>query len=165
MISRVVLTSVFALTLALLTRVPIGDEPQQAAIRLSWRHVGAQIVKKLSAEELEALPPHMRPQDGVAESQAVDYLLEVTLDGQQIFREQLHPGGLRRDRPIFVFHRFPVEPGKHRLKVVFKPEASEVEEAPLELDAEVELEAGQIVTVGIERDARGPRLSTWPKDR
>lgn len=157
-LKQLLLTVLLCGLLALVTRVPLGSEPQEGAIRLSWRFVGAEVVKQISQAELETLPIHMRPEDGMMTSKRVPYSLVVSLDGIVLAQEQVHPGGLKEDRPLFVFRTFEVEPGDYDLRVQFAADSEEVVEEPLTLEQKIHLEAGQIITVRL-GDGPKPRLS------
>ena len=76
MASRLLLTGLFCLLVAVLARFPTGSQPEHGAIRLSWRHVGARVKVEMSDEEFERLPSHMRPQDRVARTEALDIKAE-----------------------------------------------------------------------------------------
>ncbi len=165
MFKRTLFSGLCALLLALFARLPLGTDPEHGVIRLSWRHVGASIAQRLSDEDLAALPAHMRPPDQVAQVQAVDYQLEVSVDGDSVLSQTVRPGGLKRDRPLFVFESLPVAPGDHQLEISFQADSSEVEEEPFTLSQSVSVEAGEVVLVGLKEDAREPRLTIQPRDR
>ncbi|MGH7522645.1 MAG: hypothetical protein ACREMI_15325, partial [Gemmatimonadales bacterium] len=117
--------------------VPYVPEPaQQRQIRLAWRALREQErrSRRLSAEELAKLPPHMR-QDEVCERGMLPYHLRVSVDETTVVDEAVRAGGARADRPLFVFHELPVTPGMHHLSITF-----EREPVPAEQDSEREVE-------------------------
>ena len=95
-------------------RIPSG----KALITLSFNHVGARRFecRRLSPEEIAALPPNMRrPEDCPRER--VPLLLEVRVDGAILAATELQPVGLARDGPSSVYRNFLVEPGRHQLEL------------------------------------------------
>lgn len=104
-----------------LSQVPY-DAPRdaEALLRLAWRTRGTRVeeCRRLAPEELERLPVHMRQED-VCEGRIVPYRLVVVLDGRTVVDEAAYPSGARADRPLYVYHEFPVEPGWHGLDIGF----------------------------------------------
>lgn len=89
----------------------------QAMIKLSFAHGGShkQACRRRTAEEIAALPPNMRkvfdcPRERVA------VLVELRLDGDELYRAELQPTGLAGDGPSRVYARFAVVPGRHVLE-------------------------------------------------
>ncbi len=90
--------------------------PDMALIRLSFSHAGAPIrpCRRLTQEELAALPPNMRkPTDCPRER--VSLVVEVEVDGERVYRDTLPPSGLHGDGSSTAYAAFPVTPGTHRL--------------------------------------------------
>jgi len=99
---------------------PRGSE--HALLRLSWRLRGEklQTCRARTAEELAALPAHMRtPQ--VCVGHLVSYRLSVRIDGAAPDTVTFAPAGARGDRPLFVLHDVPMQPGPHMVTVDFTP--------------------------------------------
>ena len=91
-------------------------EPGLAVIKLSFSHAGehSEECRRLSQEELNALPPNMRrPTD--CHRGRIPLLVELELDGEIIYRELLPPSGLAGDGASTAYKKFPVSAGKHRL--------------------------------------------------
>jgi len=95
--------------------------PGDARLRISLRHVtgfsaGARL---LSAEEIAALPAHMRPRDaGVPTTgRRADAVLTVTIDGRAALARTYRPTGLRRDGPVYGYEELDVAPGRHVVSV------------------------------------------------
>ncbi len=112
-----------AATLALgwLSQVPYDPvRGSGALVRLAWRTRGTRVeaCRRLAAEELERLPVHMR-QEEVCEGRVLPYRLVVVLDGRTVVDEAVRPSGARADRPLYVYHDLPVEPGPHEVTVTF----------------------------------------------
>lgn len=149
----------------LLGQVPLGHGSGQATLRVALRSVqsNAEICKDRTAEELEALPAHMR-QPRVCERVAPPFRLLVSVDGRTVLDEIFEPGGLRGDRPLTVDRQVLVPPGLARLEVRFSPMvdfelADELSRAQATLpsyllDEPVELISDRIILVRLD-DALG----------
>lgn len=148
--ARLILRGLFGLVcllgLAQLSACPAGKQTDRGILRLSWRLTGARIERMLTPEELEKLPPHMRPRDGVAETTELPYRLSIAIDTRRdSFR--VTPAGWRGDRPLFVLRDYPLAPGHHQVVVEFGPEDTEVEATRYSFAQSIESRAGQILTV------------------
>jgi hypothetical protein len=120
----IVVISVLAVV-RLLSFTPYTAERDIGAIvRLAWRARGEQVrdCRRLSPEELQQLPLHMR-QEEVCEGRLLPYRLVVALDSVSLVDRLVHGAGAREDRPLYVFQDLIVEPGRHRLSVRFTLEA------------------------------------------
>lgn len=91
-------------------------DPDMAVIKLSFSHAGAhrEECRRLSQEELNALPPNMRRPTDCPRAR-VALLVELELDGAQIYRKTLPPSGLAGDGASTAYKKFPVTAGRHRL--------------------------------------------------
>lgn len=109
------------LALGWLSQVPYDAARESGAVvRLAWRTRGTRVeeCRRLTAQELERVPVHMR-QEEVCEGRVLPYRLVVVLDGRTVVDEAVHPSGARADRPLYVYHELPVEPGPHEVEVTF----------------------------------------------
>lgn len=164
-LGRVVFTAVLFIAVAALGQIPFGKTPEEAYLRLALRTTEAQveICRDRTAEELDALPAHMR-QPRVCDRHAIAYRLRVDLDGDTVLDEILEPRGARGDQPLVFDRRIAVEPGEVHLGVSFVPDESAMEGASAELVAAlaqarnhdlvqpVQLEAGRITLVRLDGD-------------
>jgi len=157
--------------------------PEQSVIRLTWRVRShrQEACRRLTPEELAALPPHMRREE-VCEGRLLPYHLRVVLDGRTILEEEVRPAGVRADRPLYVYHEIPVAPGEQRLEVEFvredvlragtrggdqrptgtiESEAERGRESPavLRFERRLMLAAGQVTLLTY--DAEGGQLVAW----
>lgn len=130
--------------IALLSRVPLTAPSEGAMVQLAWRHLGERAQVRLSPQELEKLPVHMRPQEGVTETRFVPYRLTVNLDERTALERLVTPGGLHGDRPLVVFERLPASPGPVRVRIDFSPEGGG---EGFRLDRTFELEPGQVLLI------------------
>jgi hypothetical protein len=122
--SAVVLISVLAVVRLLSFTPYTAQRDIGAIVRLAWRARGEQVrdCRRLSPEELQELPLHMR-QEEVCEGRLLPYRLVVALDSVSLVDRLVHGAGAREDRPLYVFQDLIVEPGRHRLSVRFTLEA------------------------------------------
>lgn len=126
-----VLAVAIASAVAFLSRVPSEFGAADALIRLSWRAEGASVeaCRVRTAEELEALPVHMRsPRD--CTRTPVPFALHVSVGGRPIVRDTVFPRGARGDQPVYVFRDLPIEAGRSALSVRFEPVPPEAADSP-----------------------------------
>ena len=91
-------------------------DPDKAQIKLSFGHAGQHTAecRRLTQEEMNQLAPNMRrPTDCPRGRMPV--LIELELDGELLYREELPPSGLAGDGVSTAYKKFAVEPGQHRL--------------------------------------------------
>jgi len=104
-----------------LSQVPYDATSEaDGLVRLAWRTRGTRVeeCRRLTAAELERLPVHMR-QVELCEGRILPHRLVVVLDGRTVVDEAVYPSGARADRPLYVYHEFPVKPGWHELDIAF----------------------------------------------
>jgi hypothetical protein len=92
----------------------------EGVLRLAWRARPDRVedCRPQSKEALAGLPAHMR-QTMICEGASAAYRLEVHVDGQVVLDEQVQGGGLRHDRPIYVFREIRVAQGDRAVAVRF----------------------------------------------
>lgn len=115
-----------ALAVAALSHVPYAAHRGEGAqLRLAWRYRSERIeaCRRLTAEELERLPGHMRRAE-VCEGGIRPYFLEVVIDGRRAALDTARASGAHADRPLYVFREFSLAPGRHRIAVAFTPDTS-----------------------------------------
>lgn len=137
------------------SRAPYDSPGADAAmLRLAWRMPGgaAQVCRDRTQAELDALPAHMRtPQ--VCETVAIAYRLETEVDDVRVDERRLRPTGARGDRPLAVWLELPLEPGAHEVEVSLVREGGETED-DLELEADIDASAGEIVLITLNDEGR-----------
>lgn len=122
----VVVTGAAVLALGALSRVPYTPaDAGHGVLRLSWRVRGERVTecRRLSSEELEALPLHMRRPEA-CEGRVAPYRLRVAIDGAVVEDTLIRAAGAREDRPIYVLRDFPLAPGAHAVDVAFTREGA-----------------------------------------
>jgi hypothetical protein len=157
-IGGLALVAAFGVLLVWLSSRPLGAAPDTAAVRLALRTALAhvEVCRDRTAEELAALPAHMR-QPRVCEDRRPDYRLELRADGERVLARRVAPPGVHRDRPLTVDELVPIAPGKRRVEVLFAPDATPhaaagpgaaVRQPPSwHLDCSAELTRGRILLV------------------
>ena len=91
-------------------------DPGKAQIKLSFGHAGEHITecRQLTQEELNKLAPNMRrPMDCPRERRPL--LVELELDGEILYRDELPPSGLASDGASTAYRKFAVPAGLYRL--------------------------------------------------
>lgn len=96
-------------------RMPGGDA---AVLRLSWsgRPERIETCRRLSHEELEQLPAHMR-QEVQCEGHAARYLVRATDGATLLVADTVTGGGVRGDRAIHMIRDLALPPGARTLSV------------------------------------------------
>ncbi len=91
-------------------------DPGKAQIKLSFSHAGAHIreCRRLSQDELNRLAPNMRRPNDCPRAR-LPLLIELELDGETLYRDNLPPSGLAGDGASTAYKKFPVVAGTHRL--------------------------------------------------
>ena len=92
----------------------------QALLRLTWRARPERIEHCVtqSPEALAALPPHMR-QTTICEGINASYRLNVRRGDETVAEHLVEPGGLRRDRPLYVYLEIPMPPVETNVSIRF----------------------------------------------
>lgn len=128
--------------------------PDYALVKLSFSH-GAQHKKPCrdrTDEELAKLPKHMRVRKDCPRERA-DVVMELEMDGKQIFHVVLPPTGLTRDGASSVYRRLPVVEGKHhfvaRLRDTAEGDFNFIHED------DVNLSAGRVMVIDFKADVPG----------
>jgi hypothetical protein len=147
----------FAALLGYLSVAPayVHLDPDKALIKLSLSHAAKPKgeCRRLSAEEIAALPPNMRrPLDCPRERLPV--LVELVLNGQVLVRQSLPPSGLSRDGTSTIYRRLPVIAGGHHLIVRLR-DSARTEGFDYEAEADIELAPGQNFVVDFHADTGG----------
>lgn len=149
---RFIFSLLLVAVISTFTRIPVGKEPEIALLRMNWHLTGEQVTKSLSQEEIDELPIHMKPADGVVERIALPYRLTLSIDGQTEVEQVVLAAGVRQDRPMYVLQDFELSPGTHRFQVTFAPIDGPPEATAYHIEREMEFKKGQIISIGLERE-------------
>lgn len=153
------LAAVVTASIAGLSQVPYtARRGEDAQVRLAWRFRGERVeeCRRLTPEEIERLPVHMRRAE-VCEGAILPYRLDVELDGERAAREVIRATGARADRPLYVFREYPLAPGAHHVRVTFTrlggserddaAEEDDVMPARLEIERDLTLAPRQVALI------------------
>lgn len=162
---RLAVSLALAGLVAFLVRIPMGEPPEDAFLRLALRTASGRIetCRDRTPEELAELPAHMRQPRG-CDRHLLPYRLTVAVDGEPRIDRVVQSPGVREDRPLVVDETLVLPPGRIRVEVVFVPEpAGGVSEGPLaeawsqapryRLEESAELRAGRITLVTLDDEA------------
>lgn len=129
----------------------------QAMIKLAFSHAGEhrEECRKQTREELEKLPTNRRGLPSECRRERVPIVLELMLDGKEVFNGVQQPTGLWNDGPSHVYVCFPVAAGTHTL--VGRLRDSRREDGGFDYEAErrIELRPGQNFVVGFRSETGG----------
>ncbi|HSE28721.1 MAG TPA: hypothetical protein VLA95_10875 [Gemmatimonadales bacterium] len=124
----------------------------RSLLRISWRARGERIenCRRATAEELAALPAHMRQETICEDARVAPYRLRVAVDGRSLADSAAPGSGIPGDRPIYVYREFEVTPGARRVEVRFERtgEAGEEEGTARRRAVPPRLVLDTVVTVG-----------------
>jgi len=101
--------------------------PDETLIKLSFRHAG-QIkgeCRELTAEELAKLPSYKRKGTKECPRERSDVVIELEMDGKQLYHEVLRPTGWAHTSNSNIYRRIPVKAGVHNLKARLRDHAGE----------------------------------------
>lgn len=144
-----------------LGQVPLGRPTGKAVVRLALRSTQArgEVCQDRTAEELEALPLHMR-EPRVCDVYAPPFRLRLTVDGERLIDRLVAPGGFKGDRPLILTEEVSLPPGEVRLGVEWVPEVEEPPPGPFlealaglprfELEEDVVLVADRITLIELD---------------
>lgn len=149
---RQALFTLIALALvAFLSRVPVGREPTEAALRLSWKTMGEEV--RVRVAEDPNLPAHMRVPGGAYETTILPYRLKVEVNGRMLLDRCVRAAGVHHDRPLSVLEELSLPPGEADLAVSFVPDnpAAPPDSPRWELSTRVTLRAGRVCLITLKR--------------
>jgi hypothetical protein len=131
-----------------------ASPPDAALLKVAIKRVAdfEEAARPLSAEELAALPRHMRPVSGasVPTGRRRDTRLSVVLDGRPVLDRTYRPGGWRHDGPTLAYAELPLSPGRHRLEAILR-DAGEAG-AAARLDAELDVQPWHVLRLELSPD-------------
>jgi len=120
-VAGVLLALVATVGLTRASSVSLSPHGEQAILRLAWtaRPERIEDCRQQSDEELSKLPPHMRQSTSCVGTSAT-YRLEVRWNDQVIAQQTIRGGGLRHDRPLYLFRNIDLPPGDGTIRVAFQ---------------------------------------------
>lgn len=130
-------------------------EADQAMIKVSVARLGQPVgeCRRLSDEELEALPPNMRdPVQCPRERSPLS--MEVSINGTEVLKRVAEPGGLSKDGSTAIYERLVVPAGEQRISVRFSDDVRPSARV-YEHEASVVLVPGQVLVIDFDADQDG----------
>ncbi len=96
--------------------------PDETLIKLSFSHAGQPKgeCRERSEEELAKLPAYQRKGGTVCPRERADVVIELEMDGKQLYHVVMRPSGLSRSGNSNIYRRIPVKAGVHTLKARLK---------------------------------------------
>ena len=104
--------------------------PDEAMIKIAFKHSGKRVVECDEADfilrEAERYRQLLKESRGVkmdlartsgCPQERFPVTVELFVDGEQIHRKDYPPTGIRRDMASYIYDRFIIEPGEHRILV------------------------------------------------
>lgn len=159
-IGQVFAFGAFAALLFVLSAWPAPPPALQdvALIKLSFTHAGARAeeCRRLDPAEIAKLAPNMRV-DMDCERARVPVYVELTLNGELVYRGRHEPTGLWGDGPSVVYEKFWVPAGKHALAVQIRDSRRE-SGFDYQASTEVELRPYQNFVIDFRPDEQGVRF-------
>jgi hypothetical protein len=126
-----------------------------AQVKISFAH-GAEPAggcRRLTAEEIAALPPNMRRPTSCSRER-LPVVVEIELDGSTLVSEVLPPTGLAGDGPSRLYRILPVKPGTHRVVARLR-DTDRTEGFDYEQEATIELAPRDIFVIDFRADLGG----------
>jgi hypothetical protein len=122
-------------------------ESDQATIKLGIRHPGKIIGEctPLTEAEIDALAANMKVVESCPRERS-PLRIEVALDDEVIYRDEIPPSGLHRDGIATMYQRFSVPAGEHRLQVKMNDDVA-VENYNYNYDKQLVLEPAQVMVI------------------
>jgi len=130
-------------------------DSDMARLTLSLAHSGdhAGECRRLTAEEIAALPPNMRkPMD--CPRGRLPLLVEVELDGALIVGRSIPPSGLFGDGPSQIYENFTIPSGSHHVRVRMR-DSARAEGFDFEREATIDVEPRQRLVIGFRAETGG----------
>lgn len=114
--------AVLLTALLVVAHTTTSDPTDGAVLRVALRTTAGTIqdCRRLTQEEFDALPVHMRRPE-VCETRAVPYRLEVRIGGRPMLDLTFTASGIHGDRPLVVDEELMLAGGSHDVAIRFAP--------------------------------------------
>jgi hypothetical protein len=128
--------------------------PDSALVKLSFSHAAQRkgACRERTDEELARLKPNMRIRKDCPRERA-DVVVELEMDGRQLYHVVLSPPGLSKDGAASIYRRLPVPAGAHRFVARLKDKVEGDFDFVHEED--VTLVAGKVMVIDFKADVPG----------
>jgi len=93
-------------------------QPNETVIKLSFAHAAQHIgaCRERTPEEIAKLSPMQRKVTTVCPRERADVVVELEMDGKQLYHVVMPPNGFARSGTSNIYRRIPVKAGVHTLK-------------------------------------------------
>lgn len=151
------LYGLFALTIGVFTQWPpyhpLAED--QAMIKVSVARLGQPVgeCRRLSDEELAKLPPNMRDPVKCPRERS-PLTMEVDVNGTQMLKRVVEPGGLSKDGTAAIYERLVVPAGEQHINVRFNDDVRPGARV-YEQEASVSLSPGQVLVIDFDPQKGG----------
>ena len=97
-------------------------QPHETVIKLSFAHAAQHIgaCRERTPEEIAKLSPMQRKVTTVCPRERADVVVELEMDGKQLYHVVMPPNGFARSGTSNIYRRIPVKAGVHTLKARLK---------------------------------------------
>lgn len=131
------------------------QDPSLALVKVSFSHAGVrkEDCRRLTPEEIAALPPNMRRTESCSRER-VPLLLEMEVDGSLLVQAELPPSGLAGDGAASIYRRLPVAAGSHEFVARLR-DSRRGQGFDFEKGARIELPPRQVLAIDFQPDAGG----------
>lgn len=128
--------------------------PDSALVKLSFTHAAQRKVacRERTDTEMAKLPPNMRTRKDCPRERS-DVVVELEMDGKQLYHVTLPPPGLSRDGAASIYRRLQVPAGEHRFVARLKDKADG--DFGFVREENVTLVAGRIMVIDFKADVPG----------
>ena len=130
-----------------------GGEDAVITVNFSYGAQRRGDCRRLSREELMALPPNMRKPVSCPRER-LPIVVKIELDGKDLYEASLPPTGLAKDGPSHVYEKFVVPAGRHTLVARLR-ESSRSEGFDHDARFEITLAPAQNLALDFRRDVGG----------
>jgi len=129
--------------------------PDETLIKLSFSHAGQHkgACRERTPEELAKLPPYQRKVTTICPRERSDVVVELEMDGKQLYHVLLKPAGFSRSGNSNIYRRIPVKAGIHTLKARLKD--GEGDDFNFVREETVNLAAGRIMVIDFKAETGG----------
>ena len=154
---QAVLYALFFLPLAYFSHSPNYRHLDEglAVLKVAVRHPGAIIgeCSSVAATGHGMRPSSMTQVVEICPRERSPLQLEVTLDGQTLYRETVPPSGLHNDGISSVYRRFEVPVGSHHLKIQMNYDLK-VDGPTWQMEQSIDLQAAQVMVASFKEGFR-----------
>lgn len=144
--SSIASTGIVLVLVAFASQYPYGEVPSVGLVRLagSLPALKKSDCRALTTEEQAGLPAHMTRQE-ICQERHLSFDLSIKIDGVELPRSYIEPGGLHKDRPVYLNQEIEVIPGTHNITVDLRPSPpTSKNDTAMSLNKDFVIDAGSV---------------------